>query len=97
MRALSDIYLHVLWEFPLITDQTFSNPTQAHGTYHHIETRRRSVWCRPHHLTPDKLSVAKREFTHLHELGIIRPSSSEWASPLHMAPKANGEWGLCGD
>ena len=30
-------------------------------------------------------------------MGIIRPSSSTWASPLHMVMKENGEWRPCGD
>ncbi|GBN10755.1 Transposon Tf2-6 polyprotein [Araneus ventricosus] len=29
--------------------------------------------------------------------GIVRPSSSPWASPLHMVKKSNGEWRPCGD
>ena len=31
------------------------------------------------------------------DLGIIRPSSSEWSSPLPMATKMSGNWNPCGD
>ena len=33
----------------------------------------------------------------MEDLGIIRRSSSQWASPLHIAPKPGGGWRPCGD
>ena len=55
--------------------------------HHHITTNGPPVsgrTCRP---SPERLHIAQEEFTHLLELGIIRPSVSCWSSPLHMVPK----------
>lgn len=43
------------------------------------------------------LKIAKSEFNNMLKLGICQPSSSPWASPLHMAKKKNGQWRPCGD
>ena len=64
---------------------------------HEIKTTGPPLYCKPRPLSPAKLEIAKREFDTLLELGIVRPSSSPWASPLHMVRKADGSWRPCGD
>ena len=41
--------------------------------------------------------MAKQEFAEMERQGIIRRSSSDWASPLHMVQKPDGSWRPCGD
>ena len=83
----SNPYHKLLAEFPALTQATTPNTPVLHVT-HHIETiLDPSVSAHPRRLAPDLLRVAKREFEHMLQLGIIRPSSRAWSSPLHMVPK----------
>ncbi|CAB0042899.1 unnamed protein product [Trichogramma brassicae] len=54
---------------------------------HRIVTSGQPVFARPRRLAGDRLAAAKAEFKKLLDRGIIRPSSSQWASPLHLVPK----------
>ena len=65
--------------------------------FHRILTTGPPRFCRPRPLPPLKLDIAKAEFHKLLELNIIRPSSSPWASPLHMVKTPDGSWRPCGD
>ena len=52
----------------------------------------------PRQLPPNKLKAAKRCFDTLLKTGVVRPSKSPWASPLHMVEKKTpGEWRVTGD
>ena len=97
VMSRSENYFRLLSEFPEITRMP-QYPISAKGNVkHHIVTQGPPMAERSRRLAPDKLLVAKQQFTQMLEQGICRPSSSPWASPIHITKKANGEWRICGD
>lgn len=93
MNPLADL----LREYVDITRLSTAIAQRKYSTQHHIETTGQPVFARARRLNPEKLKTAKSEFEFLMKNGIIRPSNSNYASPLHMAPKADGSWRPCGD
>ncbi|CAH8466367.1 unnamed protein product [Schistosoma rodhaini] len=93
----NDKYVNLLKQFPDLLRLYFKRDKLTHTVVHHIKTEGPPVFARPRLLDPSRLAFAKNEFNMI-ELGIIRPSDSPWASPLHMVPQKNSS-GVrpCGD
>jgi cleavage and polyadenylation specificity factor subunit 1 len=91
-------YRNILREFPQLTTPNFRETKLKHCVTHHIRTQGPPIASRPRRLAPERLKIAKTEFEHMLELGIIRQSESCWSSPLHMVEKkTRGDWRPCGD
>ena len=81
-------YYAILRNFSQLTAPQMADKTPTHGVQHRIVTAGRPTFAKEaRRLSPAKLAAAKKEFNNLLQLGIIQPSSSAWASPLHMVPK----------
>lgn len=97
LSVSSNQYNAILARFPEISTPNFISSTTKHGVQHYIVTKGPPVHARARRLPPEKLAIAKAEFAKMESMGILRRSSSPWASPLHMVPKANRGWRPCGD
>lgn len=92
-NVCSDIFA----KYPNVTKPFNIKQETKHGVHHYIETRGAPIHSRSRPLPPDRYNLVREEFRKMQELGICRPSKSEWASPLHVVPKKDGQLRPCGD
>ncbi len=78
-------------------DAAVSSLVPPHGVRHVIRTVGQPATAKFRRLDPTRLAAAKREFQTMLDEGMIRCSSSQWSSPLHMVQKPDGSWRPCGD
>lgn len=85
------MYHQFLVEFPdLNRPPVFEKERSRHSVKRHIKTTTGlSVYNKSRRLTSD-LKHVKAEFEMMLEQGVIRPSKSLWALPLHGVPKKDG-------
>ncbi|XP_076052776.1 uncharacterized protein LOC143032190 [Oratosquilla oratoria] len=83
----SDEYTQILQDFHQLTSPYKATTTRPHNIVHHIQTTGPPVYNKPRPLSPENLAAANQEFQELLDQSIIRPSESDWPSPLHMVPK----------
>ena len=90
-------HTELLKNFPSLTETSASVEPITHNFTHAIPTGQHPPpYCRPRKLNPKVSSFAKDAFKRMEEEGIVRPSNSPYASPLHMAPKRES-WRPVGD
>lgn len=64
---------------------------------HSIETNGLPVTVKCRRLRPEILRDFDKELDIMLRMGVLTPSNSDWASPLHMQRKKDGSWRPCGD
>ncbi|KAL7306185.1 hypothetical protein TKK_0001629 [Trichogramma kaykai] len=97
-NSIAQRYEALLKEFADLIEPS-SSPVKIQNlpVKHSIVTYGPPVAERPRRLTGERLAAAKEAFDDLLKKGIIRPSNSQWASPLHLVPKSNSTWRVTGD
>ena len=101
---LPEAYRNLLAKYPDVLTCDFKAKQVKHGVSHRIETGNNApckAKCRPLMPGSPKYLQAEKDLKKLVEMGIIKPvnpsDSNIWTSALHLAPKPDGSYRVCGD
>ena len=95
--ALNADYKKLLDDFPEVFSDSDSRLGEAVGVQMNIKTTGPPIKQRAYRLPLVKRQAVAAEIERLLAEGIIRPSSSAWASPIVIVPKKTGGYRLCID
>ncbi|GBO41912.1 hypothetical protein AVEN_76804-1 [Araneus ventricosus] len=73
---------NLLLKYPEISRPNLVPKEIKHDVKHFIETNGQPIHAKARQLDPKRLAIAKEEFTFMLNNEIIRPSNSQWSSPL---------------
>uniref|UniRef100_A0ABD2W1H7 Reverse transcriptase domain-containing protein n=1 Tax=Trichogramma kaykai TaxID=54128 RepID=A0ABD2W1H7_9HYME len=97
MLSQSHTFYDILSQFPTTYDSQFRKAISESSVCHYLHTEGHPVSEKARRLSPEKLKIAKAYFADMQSKGLITPSNSPWASPIHMVLKKDGTWRICGD
>merc|ERR1712212_133356 len=104
LSTLPEAYRNLLSKYPNVLTCNFKAKEVKHGVSHRIETGNNSpckAKCRPLMPGSPKYMQAEKDLKKLVDMGIIKPvnpsDSNIWTSALHLAPKPDGTFRVCGD
>jgi hypothetical protein len=84
VASVTPNYVQLLAKFPDVVNPSKLLPKIKHQVEHHIIMDGQPVTSKYRRLDPERLAAAKAEFDAMEKQGVVRRSSSNWASPLHM-------------
>ncbi|XP_026467757.1 uncharacterized protein LOC113371344 [Ctenocephalides felis] len=87
----------LLAQYIVITKPQVTTNNKTSHFSHRITTTGPLLASRFRKISGEKAVAARSEIQDLLNRGTLRPSNSPWASPIHMVPKKNGTFRMCGD
>jgi hypothetical protein len=77
----------LLAKYAAVFNSSSGLPAATHDVEHYLVTKGPPIGSKFRRLDGEKLAAARAEFEKMEQEGVVRRSTSPWASPLHMVEK----------